>query len=198
MKKSPFVTSLLSAALVCIFPFSAPAGGRHAAAYDGRVDFGSQMVYSDGACFLVDGNLSSGAFFADLQRIGVGDRFEYRRQGHVVADYPETLTTSIRLLGNQCGDRTAGPSKLLARDSYDLRFEVAWKNGMNMRPASFSVAPVACTGFNSVTIPDRGYTIPTVACQLTIDATGVPLTDHLIVSVFAADGKPMTRLSAAP
>ena len=46
--------------------------------------------------------------------------------------------------------------------------------------------------------PSKDQTVPSVICQLTVESKGVPLADRLIASIFSADGRPLTRLSAAP
>jgi hypothetical protein len=40
--------------------------------------------------------------------------------------------------------------------------------------------------------------VSSLLCQLTVESKGIPLGEHLIVSVFAPDGKRLTRLSARP
>jgi hypothetical protein len=192
----PLILLLLT---VASLPLAALGRGRSNPAYDGRVDFGPQLLHSESGCLFVDGSVTSGSFFEDLKRVSVGDRFEYQKHGKLVTEYPESLTTSVRVLGNQCDSAsTNAPSAIFSESSYGLKFEVSWKDGMDLRPAELSSTAASCRGFNSITIPDKGFTIPTVTCQITVKAHGVPLGDHLIVLVFAPDGTPVTRLSAAP
>jgi hypothetical protein len=78
-----------------------------------------------------------------------------------------------------------------------LRLVAAWKDGMDLRPAKLS--PTAdCVAMRMVTGPDLDFALPTLTCKMTVDARGIPLTDHLIVFVYAPDGKRITRISAAP
>jgi hypothetical protein len=199
MSRRPHLLSLLAILIIGMFPLGALGGGRNTPAYDGQLDFGAQLLQSNGDCLFVDGNVTSGAFFQDLRRLDLGDRFEYRKHGKIVTQYPDSLTTSIRVVGNQCGPVSGNaPSSIFKRDSYTLTFEVEWKDGLNLSPAVLSTGVAHCTGFNSVTVPDRGFSIPTVTCKLTVNAKGVPLDDHLIVSVYAPSGEQITRLSAAP
>ena len=199
MNRHRYFRGLLLILLMGVSPLAAYArGGRNNPTYDGMITFGSQLLYLDDGCLSVDGNISSGHFFDDLQRKDLGGRFEYRKQGKVVTQYPETLTTSIRLAGDKCiAELSNAPSAVFNGDSFTVRFAVEWKDGMQMRPARLSQVEAHCVGSTSLAIPQE-VTIPTVTCQLKVDAKGVSLADHLIVSVFDVDGKRLTRLSAAP
>jgi hypothetical protein len=173
--------------------------GRNNPTYDGKVNFGPQMLHLDGGCVYVDGSLTSEDFFQNFERVDAGDHFEFRKDGKPITEYPGVVTTSIRVMGNQCGAPGPGDHAVLfGVNSYSLKFEVAWKDGLDMKPAALSSGGASCTGFNSITIPDRGYAIPTISCQLRVNADGVPLGDHLIVAIYSADGRQITRLSAAP
>jgi hypothetical protein len=177
---------------------SARAGGG-TARYDGEVNFGAQMLRMDDGCALLGGTVSAGSFFDDLKRIDVAGRLEYKKRGKFVTDYPDTVTTSIRIVGNQCAAALSNsPASIFEGDSYALRFQLQWKDGMELRPAALGAAPVRCVGYSSVVLPAREITIPTIACEMTVQSKGVPLVDHLIVSVLTVDGNRLTRLSAAP
>jgi hypothetical protein len=188
--------AILLAAALC--PIGAHAGGRNSATFDGQVDFGAQLFRSGDGCLYVDGAVSSGTFFEDLKRIDLGDRFEYRKHGKVVTQYPDSLTTSIQIMGSHCDSGEKPPSfSIFDSDTYSLRLVAEWKDGMSLRPAKLS--PTAdCVATKMLTGPDLDSALPTLTCKMTVNATGVPLGDHLIVSVFAPSGERITRLSAAP
>ena len=190
---------ILLTLIIGMFPMGANAGGKNSPTYDGAVDFGAQLLHMDDGCLSLDGKVSSGSFFDDLKRTEVGSRFEYRKRGRVVTEYPESLTTSIRIEGGQCAAAVSNsPSSIFRGDSFALKFEVEWKDGMQLRPAVLSPVVAHCTGYSSILIPRQDFTIPSISCQLTVESKGVPLADHLIVSIFAADGTRLTRLSARP
>jgi hypothetical protein len=167
--------------------------------YGGVVNFGSQLLYLNDSCLSVDGTVTSGSFFDDLKRNDSGSLPEFRKRGEVVTEYPESLTASIRIIGSQCALALNSRSSVFSGDSYSLTFEVNWKDGVQLSPALLSPVVAHCVG-SSVLINPSGDTIsaPSVTCQLTVASKGVPLADHLVVSVFTADGKRLTRLSAAP
>jgi hypothetical protein len=183
--------------IIGTFPIRGDARGRNGTTHDGAVDFGAQLLHLDDGCLSLDGTVTSGTFFEHLKRTEINSRFEFKKRGRVVADYPESLTTSIRIAGSQCATLSNRPSAVFRGDSYSLKFQVEWKEGMQLRPAALSPVGARCVGFSSVVIPSQ-ETIPSITCQLTVDSKGVPLDDHLIVSIFAPDGTRLTRLSAGP
>ena len=199
MSRLCYRRGIVLALILGVFSVDVDARRRNDTTYDGTVKFGSQIVYLNDGCIAVDGTVTSGTFFSDLKRIDNGSEFEFTKSGTVVTEYPETLTTSIHLVGGEC-DATLSrpPASIFRGDSYSLTFQLEWKDGMQMRPAALSPVVTRCTGTSSTPIPSRDFTIPSVTCQMTVDSKGVPLSDHLIVSVVSADGKQLTRLSAHP
>jgi len=183
--------------IVGMLPMGADARGRNEPTYDGAIDFGSQLLHLDDGCLALDGTVTSGNFFDDLKRTEIGTRFEFRKRGKVVTEYPESLTTSIRIVGQCAATLSNPPSSVFRGHSYTLKFQVEWKDGMRLRPAALSPVDAHCIGSSSI-IPGQDVTIPFITCQMTVASKGVPLDDHLIVSVFAADGTRLTRLSAGP
>jgi hypothetical protein len=178
---------------------AAHAGGRSSATYHGMIGFGGQQFRLDDGCLAVDGMMASGDFFDNLKRVRSGTGLEYKKSGRVVTQYPESVTASIQILGDQCASASRNsPSMIFGGTSYTLKFQVAWKRGMELRPAVMSPLVAHCIGAPSVRIDGGASTIPSITCQMTVDSQGVPLGDHLIVSVFAADGTRLTRLSVAP
>jgi hypothetical protein len=199
MKRYRYLPGIVLSFVMGAFPMGAHAGGKSNPTYDGAVAFGSQLLYLDDGCLSVDGTVTSGTFFDNLKRMDLGGRFQYKKQGRIVTEYPASLTTSIRLVGDKCAaELSNAPSAVFSGNSFTVKFSVEWKDGMELRPATLSPVVAHCVGSTSVAIPHQDFDIPSVTCQLTVDSKGVPLADHLIVSVFGADGSRLTRLSAAP
>lgn len=185
--------------LVALFPMGARGRPKSVSAYDGTVGFGAQLLRLGDGCVSVDGTVTSGDFFDDLRRIDVRGQLEYSKHGRAVTEYPASLIVSIRMVGDGCATGLASsPSSIFHGDSYAVKFTVEWKDGMGLRPAALSLGAARCVGYSSATIPGGTPTIPTLTCQMTVDSRGVSLADHLIVSIFSADGKRITRISAAP
>jgi hypothetical protein len=185
--------------LVVLLPIGASARGRKIESYGGAIDFGAQLLHFDGSCLSVDGTVKAGNFFEDLKRVDAGTQFQYMKDGKVVAEYPESVTTSIRIMGDQCEDGlTNTRSSIFGADSYALTFEVEWKDGMQLSPGVISPAIAHCVGTRVITNVNKDLALPAVTCQMTVQSKGISLANHLIVSVFSPDGKRLTRLSAAP
>jgi hypothetical protein len=199
MSRHPYRRGILLTLIVGLFAIGADARRKNDTTYDGSVDFGSQVIYLNDGCVSVDGTVTSGNFFDDLKRLDTGSEFQFRKSGGLVTEYPNSLTTSIRLVGGECADTISRPpSSIFHNDSYSLRFQVEWKDGMELRPAVLSPITAHCTDASSTPIPSRDFTIPSITCEMTVESQGIPLANHLIVSVFTADGKLLTRLSAHP
>ena len=198
MSRYRYLSAILLTLIFGLVPLGARAGGGSSPRYDGVIAFGSQLLHMDDGCLALNGTITSGSFFEDLKRTENGNRFEFTKGGLVVTDYPESLTTSIRIVGQCAATLSNPPSIIFHGDSYVVKFEVEWKDGMELRAAELSPDAAHCTGYSSIPIPKQNYTIPSITCQLTVESKGVPLADHLIVSVLTADGKRLTRLSARP
>ena len=198
MSRSRYCVAVLLVLMTSMLPRSANARPRSSPTYVGQVDFGPQMLHLEDGCLSIHGTVTAGSFFDDLKRIDNDGQLEYRKHGKVVTEYPESLTTSIRISGDPCARMPQSPSAIFRGNSYSLKLEVYWKRGMEMRPAVLSPVLARCVGYSSITIPGETMTIPSIACQLTVESRGVPLVDHLIVAVFEANGRPLTRISAAP
>jgi len=192
---------ILLALLIGLLPIGASARSRKDATYDGSVDFGSQLLNLKGGCFAVDGSVRSGNFFDDLKRIDSGDQIEYVKEGKVLTEYPDSVTTSIRIMGSDCTQGYSGPAlPIFEGNSYSMTFQVQWKDGMQLTPAMLSPAVAHCVGTRIITNASRDSTstFPALTCELTVESRGVSLMKHLIVSVFSPDGSRLVRLSAAP
>jgi len=178
---------------------SAYAGGKNIATYDGAVDFGAQLLKLDDGCLSIDGSANSGNFFNDLKRTDVNGELQYQKRGHVVTEYPASLTVVIRILGDKCAANLSdSPSAVFNGRSFSLRLGAEWKHDLQLRPVSRSPLVAHCAGSSTLVISDHDSTVPSVTCEMTVESRGVPLDDHLIVSLFATDGTRLTRLSVRP
>ena len=169
---------LLLGTLFVFVSASAQAGGRSNLSYDAAVNFGSQLLRLNDGCLSVDGTLASGNFFADLERRASGGQIAYKKHGQTVTEYPESLATSIRITGDPCAAATPVWPSIFSGNSFAVRFEVEWKDGMKLRPATLSGEPAQCVGYSSIPIPHKEYTIPSLTCRITVDSKGVSLSNH--------------------
>jgi hypothetical protein len=194
MKHNICIRALLCAAVV-LFVFSTYVSGGNHRSYDGIVIFPPQIVQLNSGCLWIDGTLTSGTFFEGLERKDRGGMFEYTNGGKVLSDYPQSVVASIRILDDQCVSISQASRYALAGSNrHSFSFQVAWKTGLQLRPALLSPTGVRCIGSSGT----RASPVLPMTCQITINSEGTPLSDHLIVSVFGTDGTRLTRLSAAP
>ena len=185
-------SGILLSGILTLAPLGASAQPRTS---EGVIQFGSQLVYLKDGCLSVHGTLTAGSFFADLRRIDVGGQLEYKKHGQAVKEYPEWLTASIDI--DLCqAPSPYSTSSLFLGDSRPFRFEVDWKHEMQMRPAVVAPAAAHCSRYSPVAL--LGEDPPSIHCEMTVASKGVPLADHLIVLIFRADGRRLTRISAAP
>ena len=180
-----------------MFPIEGVAGDKSKSAQDGTIDFGAQYGRLDGGCIGFSGVVSSGTFFNHLKRTGTDGHVEFTKDNRMVTEYPESLRVEIRIAGGPCGPGhpELRPS-ILAVDADPLRFRVEWKEGMQLKPAIQGPIAVHCSYSPGSPWPGFGLTVKT--CQMAVDGKGVPLVDHLIVSLLTANGTTLVRLSAAP
>lgn len=184
----------LLCALAVLFLASTYVRGGNRRAHDGAIDFPPQIVQLKSGCLWIDGTLTSGAFFEGLERKDRDGMFEYMNSGRLLTDYPQSVVASIRILDDQCVPAFSPTRLSLVDKEYSFSFQVAWKTGMDVRPALLSTTGIHC--FKSASMRDGR--MPPMTCQMTVKSAGTPLSDHLIVSVFGQDGTRLTRLSAAP
>jgi hypothetical protein len=175
------------------------AGGKGSPSEYGKVEFGPKELAFEDGCAQVDGHLTSGKFFDDLKRTNLHVHLEFTKRGAEVTEYPDSVTGVIRLVGGQCVSALSDATvSVFSGNAYALSFQVQWKTGMQLRPASLASGAAQCEGYSSIILPYGDAKIPMIVCRLTINSRGVPLADHLIVSLFGSDGTRLTRLSAAP
>lgn len=194
MNHNTCIRALLCALAVLFVGSAYVRAGNHRLS-DGAVSFPPQIVQLKAGCLWIDGTMTSGNFFEGLERKDRDGLIEYRNSGKLLTDYPRSVVASIRILDDQCVS-TSQPSRFSLgdnnRDSFS--FQVAWKTGLQLRPALLAPTSPHCIGSSGAgAIPT-----PPMTCQMIIESEGTPLSDHLIVSVFGPDGIRLTRLSAAP
>lgn len=193
MRWSPLGSVSLILVLLAVPVSSLDTGAK--ASRSPRVLMGMSDAKVEDACVFFFASMSSADFFQDIERIGPPRQTQFRKGSEFVESYPEKITADV--------DVHVGPCQLFDEEVELSRaekivgqfiFEANWKRGMKMRPAEI-------TWLARSRGPHRPMErwpgqVRNIWCfELSIPSYGVPLTDHLIVSVFTPDGKRISRFS---
>jgi hypothetical protein len=126
-------------------------------------------------------------FFNGLERIDTSQGSEFRRNSNPVDFFPDYLTIEINIRIEICDANIYTPAKT-PDVIKGMQFRVQWKRGLYLRPAA------------SVTIERKPLQMEEgdnrMLYVIKVRDHGVPLSDHLILSVISASGKIMSRRSA--
>lgn len=152
----------------------------------------SQLTFSSGGLAEVEGArvffettaVGPADFWEGLRRVETPSGTTYMKGSDAVRFFPDRLL--IRIVAVQT---TASSKKKISEEFMKgLHFEAQWKRGMNLRPVKqFALAAQTerhVSGQGDVWVYD-----------LKLDESEVPLDDHLIVDVLAADRKRILRMS---
>jgi hypothetical protein len=131
--------------------------------------------------------LQSLGFFNGLERIDTAQGSEFRRNSQAVDFFPDYLTLEINVRIEVCDANIYTPAKT-PDIIKGIQFRVQWKRGLYLRPAA------------NVTIERKPLQMEEgdnrMLYVIKVRDHGVPLSDHLILSVISASGKIMSRMSA--
>jgi len=139
-----------------------------------------------------DAGMLAGDFFGQLERRKTAKGELFYIHSKSVSDYPKSVT--VRLFANRWErgdtpfDKRWGGTTSALMDT--LQFKAEWKTGLDMRPVSKM----------AVRHLERNEIAANVlsAYELTISSEGVPLTDHLVVSVYGPASSLVVRFSGSP
>lgn len=183
--------SALSAILVvalAFFPWAA-SSRRHS----GRVLLmGSYVLIFDDMRVLFHAGMTAGAFFDLLERRKTQEGERFFIGSRAVVYYPPSLRVDVFgspwTLGETPMDKRYPGRAATLMDSLQIKAE--WKTGLATRPVSqVGIRRLRRSEMASIVV--WGY-------ELDIPSEAVPLTDHLIVSVYGPEGGLVARFSAAP
>jgi hypothetical protein len=164
----------------------------------------SQSIKSEQYCGSLSGVLSSGEFFDGLQRLGTGRHVEFRKDAQPVKEFPSTIAISLAGKITPCASErpnsevgfvqpgNGSSQQEVAEFTNSLKFTALWKNPAGVQPVSnWSVAKSVSSdgtwGANDQ-IPMRfAFQVP---------SQGVPLTNQLVISVYAPSGEKLATFTA--
>jgi hypothetical protein len=196
--------SLPLASAFLLVAASANAGPKDKTIFDMFVPVAPQPIRTSNVCGNLSGALSADDFFDGLVRIEARHRVEFRKASQTVSQFPSQV--AVALAGNftPCAAAAGGPHVDFVRPGNGsspqrvndfingLRFTAVWKNRYGIQPVQgFSVTKTAPTD-RTFSINDQ---IPwRFAFQ--VPSQGVPLTDQLVISVYAPSGAKLASFTA--
>ena len=156
----------------------------------------------DGACFRINGRITSADFFNGLKSYESDDGTIFRLGTNEVTQFPEKLLLSLTIRDQPCstGLQPVGTGVYLTQEAMSsMRLSLYWKHGVDLRPAGkvavvhFSVEPIAPYAKElAAELPKRFIW----SYEFGIPAADVPLTDSLVLIFRTADGHIAARVAA--
>jgi hypothetical protein len=149
----------------------------------------------DGAFIVIRGVLGPGSFFKNLQCVDSAENTVFMNDAGEALTFPDRVTITLFIIGPVPLSEFAQPKKLDAEYMLGLRFSATWKRGVKMRPVN---------AFRELTVSESqslDFAVPLNARQcwiyeFAVEDTDIPLTDHLILSIFSPENKRLARLSS--
>jgi len=198
--------SLPLASALLLVAASANAGPKDKTIFEMFVPVAPQPIRTNNFCGNLSGALSADDFFDGLVRIEARHRIEFRKSSQSISQFPSQV--AVALAGNftPCAAPSSGPHVDFVRPGNGsspqrvndfingLRFTAVWKNRYGVQPVqNFSVTKTAPSDRNfGIAANDQ---IPwRFAFQ--VPSQGVPLTDQLVISVYAPSGAKLASFTA--
>ena len=211
---SAHLSRLFFLALAASFVFL-PAGAqsqkktKHPKAPDPKVEnyYGGLFLMGDGgipdgACFRINGRITSADFFNGLKSYESDDGTIFRLGTNEVTQFPDKLLLSLTIQDQPCstGLQPVGTGVYLTQETMSsLKLSLYWKHGVDLRPAGkialvrFSVDPIQPYATSLAAELPKRYLW---SYELGIPAADVPLTDSLVLIFRTMDGHIAARVAA--
>jgi hypothetical protein len=163
--------------------------------YYGGVFLLGDGAIPNGACFRINGRVTSGDFFNELKSYDTDDGMIFREGTTEVTQFPDKVVLSLEIHDEPCGTGV-----YLTHDAMSsLKLTLYWKHGLEMHPVSkitllhSSVSPIQPYATNLAAELPKRYLW---SYELGIPSEGVPLTDSLVLVFRTADGHIAARVAA--
>ena len=211
---SAILPRICCGALAASFVFL-PAGAqtqkkpKHPKKDDAKVEnyYGGVFLIGDGGipsgpCFRINGRITSADFFNTLKSYESGDGTIFRRGADEVTQFPERLLLSLTIRDQPCalGLQPVGTGAYLTKEVMNsLKLSLYWKHGVDLRPAGkisvlqLTADPIAPYAANLAAELPKRYLW---SYELGVPASGVPLTDSLVLIFRTPDGHIAARVAA--
>ncbi len=204
--------SLLLTCALLLAAASANAGPKDKTIFDMFVPVAPQRIQGVNYCGNLSGALSADNFFDGLVRIEKRHRIEFRKSSQRVSQFPSEV--SVALAGNftPCAAPVGpGPQIDFVRPGNasspqrvndfinGLRFTAVWKNRYGIHPVqNFQVTKSAPNDRKRFGLSDQFGVNDQIPWRFAfqVPSQGVPLTDQLVISVYAPSGAKLASFTA--
>jgi hypothetical protein len=157
----------------------------------------------DGRCIALGGSLFDPDFFRDLKLRKASGSVVFRRGSETVEFFPSQMHLRLAVIGAPCLDhktRSRAETDLDAEYLSNLHFAAYWKTGLDLRPVeSISLLTLSAQkrkSFLFLLDPTQPEYYTAWVFEFTISTGGVPVTDHLILTIETPEKERVARLSA--
>jgi hypothetical protein len=156
----------------------------------GLVTMGGDFFRVGNTCWFVIGTFGAGDYFRDVKARQSQDGVKYFKGKNEISDFPNESQIILDLGLVQCKldeDVSKHPTAPVSDDINSLVFKVKWKRNGQVREARVTSSSIVTKPF-----AEEGKEWQ---ARFTIDSSGVPLYDDLVVLVLGEKGSLLTRLS---
>lgn len=196
--------SLALASALLLAALSSSASPKKRTQFEMFVPVAPQPIKTDRLCGNLSGALSADEFFDGLVRIDKKKSVEFRKDSRPVKEFPSQVAVALAGDIAPCSNPAAGSSVDFVKPGNGsspqevnqfmngLKFTAAWKNNYGFQPVeNFSVTKSSPTD-KSWRVNDQ---IPW-RFALQVPSQGVPLTNQLVISVYAPSGAKLATFTA--
>jgi hypothetical protein len=170
--------------------------------YYGGVFLVGEGEIPHGPCFRINGRITSGDFFNQLKAYEGDDGTVFRLGTNEVTQFPDKVLLSLSIRDQPCsfGLQPVIPSTYLTKEIMNsLKLTLYWKHGVELRTISkISVIQLSADPIQPYA-KDLAEELPKRYLwlyELGVPATGIPLTDSLVLIFRTPDGHIVARVAA--
>jgi len=170
--------------------------------YFGGVFLSGEGGIPNGPCFHINGRVTSTDFFNNLKSYDSDGGLIFRRGADEVTMFPDKVHLSFVVRDEPCsiGLQPVGTGVYLTQETMSkMKLSLYWKRGVDMRPAgkitleNFAVDPIVPYAKDLADELPKRYIW---SYELGVSATGVPLTDSLVLVFQDKQGQILARVAA--
>jgi len=195
-KAAPYVLLMCCAVCLVLFAPKVSAANRSKlTVYKQIVPIDSVTLRNENLCVPLEAFLTSGDFFDGLEAAETPSGRKFHKNSQEITEYPDEITLLVRAR-TDCSTSPYDPadpmnSKRIKDFILSLSFSLDWQTQLDRKPIE---------GFSTDLLPPPSsvladQTAPAWSYVITLNTKGVPLTDHLVITVHSGADKFVTRMA---